>query len=62
MPGKWVILAIFLVSIIGSTTAVLLVRPIPGSEPAAVEDRPFGPATRGEQNQAPLIYRGEDGQ
>lgn len=62
VAGKWVILAIFLISIVGSTTAVWLVRPIPGSAPVDIEDRPFGPATRGEQNRAPLIYRSGDGQ
>ena len=57
VPGKWVILAIALASILGSTAVVLLVRPLPGSQPADVGDRPFGPATRGEQHDAPLIYR-----
>jgi hypothetical protein len=60
VPGKWVILAIAAVSIIGSTAAVLLIRPVPGSEPAEVHNRPFGPATRGEQNSAPMIYRSAD--
>ena len=58
--GKWVILALFVVSILGSTLMVLLVRPIPGGEAADPENRPFGPATTGEQHSAPLIYRSGD--
>lgn len=61
VPGKWVLLAIILVSIVGSAATLLFVRPIPGSEPADANNRPFGPATRGEQNSAPLIYRSGDG-
>ena len=61
MPGKWVVIAIFAVSIAGSWLAVYLVRPTPGARPADVTDRPFGPATSGERNDAPLIYRSADG-
>ena len=61
VSGKWVLLALILVSIFGSAATLMLVRPTPGSEPADVHNRPFGPATRGEQNSAPLIYRSGDG-
>lgn len=61
IPGRWVILAIFVVSILGSTLGVYLIRPVPGAAPADIEDRPFGPASRSDQNKTPLIYRSGDG-
>jgi len=57
-----VIIAIFAISILASTAAMIFVRPNPQNAPAEAEDRPFGPATRGEQNRPPLIYRSDDGQ
>ena len=62
VPGKWVIVALFAVAIVASTLAMVFVRPNAGEAPVDVEDRPFGPATRGEQNRPPLIYRSGDGQ
>jgi hypothetical protein len=61
ISGKRVLLAIILVSIVSSTAVVRFVQPRAGSEPAEVHNRPFGPATRGDQNSAPLIYRRGDG-
>ena len=61
VPGKWVVIAIFVGSFAGAWLAVYLVRPTPGAHPADVADRPFGPAASGERNDAPLIYRRSDG-
>ena len=62
VPGKWVIVALFAVAIVASTVTMIFVRANAGEAPANVEDRPFGPATRGEQSRPPLIYRSGDGQ
>lgn len=62
IPGKWVVLAIFIISILGSTLALLIIHPVPGAEPVERENRPFGPATRGDQGSVPLIYRGANGE
>lgn len=62
IPGRWVVLAIFIISILGSTLALLIIRPVPGAEPVERESRPFGPATRGDQGAVPLINRGGNGE
>ena len=57
VPGKWVLLVLAALGVATVVLAVTLVRPVPGSRPAAPQDRAFGPASSGEQRDIPLIRR-----
>lgn len=56
--GRVVLILFLLLALLTAVTAVTFIRRPPGTTPAAIENRPFGPATRQEQ---PLLYRGSKG-
>lgn len=66
--GRRVLLLLLLLVLLAAVAAVTFIRRPPGTTPAAVENRPFGPATRQEQARSeqenldqPLLYRGSKG-
>jgi hypothetical protein len=68
IPGHVVLVVFFTLVFLIAASAVTFIRRPPGTTPAAVENRPFGPATRQEQTQSeqqdldqPLLYRGSQG-
>lgn len=59
--GRMVLVLLLLLAMATVVTAVTFIRRPADSPPAAVENRPFGPATRDEVLDEPLIRRGSGG-
>ena len=56
--GRRVLIVLFVASVVTVVLGLTLIRPDPDSEPAAVNRRPFGPATAEDYDNLPLIEKG----
>lgn len=57
VSGKTVLVLLMTVSVVTVVVGLTFIHPEPGTEPAPVNRRPFGPATRDDYRDRPLIER-----